>query len=299
MNVVFYNHFHNGDVHASRGFVRQIMNKVSGMNFIYSHRNSSNLLADIPNLKHDPFPLTVLTNNHAGAFQNGNDIFINTWYGQQNFRFMNRYGITIDSLYAAFDEACRNLWNFSLSDISDDPRVFFPTIDYSKHDILNAKNWLYGHPGKKVYVETAWAQSGQADNFMMTPAIIELAQRHPDKYFILSNQEGNYTLPGNVVYSSNIIQKSSGSDLNENSFISTHCDVIVGRASGAFTFALTQENLFVRSPKFICFTNLVPQPPNKWWMSELLRDKVQYSAQFVIENVSTTERAKQILDAHL
>lgn len=299
MNVVFYNHFHNGDVHASRGFVRQIMSKVTGLNFIYTHRNASNLLSDIPNLKYDAYPLSVLNNNHAGVIVNGNDIFINTWYGQQHFKYMNRYGITIDSLYAAFDEACRTLWNFSLSDIQSDPRLFFPSIDYSKFEIAHAKAWLDRCVGRKVYVETAQAQSGQAHNFAMTPAIVELAQKHPDITFILSNQEGNYSLPINVAYSASIIQKSSGSDLNENSFLSTYCDIIVGRASGAFTFALTQENLFVRSPKFLCFSNLVPQPPNKWWMSELLRDKVNYNAQFIVEDVSTTDRAKQIIDSHL
>ena len=35
----------------------------------------------------------------------------------------------------------------------------------------------------------------------------------------------------------------NGNDLNENAFISEHCDLIIGRASGPFAFSQTQNNM--------------------------------------------------------
>lgn len=300
MKVVFFNHFHNGDVHVSRGFIRQIMNKMPDVSFTHTHRNSPSLLSDIPNLGFDPNIINSIANEHAGTYTVGDTTYINTWYAQQRFRYMNRFGITIDSLYAAFDDTCKSLWGFSLTDISAEPRYFFPAIDYSRFKIQDAQNWLYLHPEKKIFVENAHANSDQATNFDLTTPTIELALKHQDKTFILSNQFSRIQLPHNVVYSRNIIQSTGlSSDLNENSFLSSHCDVIIGRASGPFTFSLTQENLFVRHPKFICFSNLVPVPPNKFWVNELLRDKVNYSAEIIVENVSSPDRAKQIIDANL
>ncbi len=301
--IVFFNYYHNGDIHVSRGFVRRIIEKVHQLDpsvaFFYTHKNSPELLKDIPGLQFDPQAIYQIGNDHANLINTGETVYINTWYAQQHFRYMNRYGITIDSLYAALDDTCKNLWGFSLSDISTNPQLFFPVIDYSAFNIQRAQDWLYSHPEKKIFVENAHAYSDQSVNFDLTTAIFELAQKHTDKIFILSNQFSVNQLPANVCYSREIIQSTAQTDLNENSFLSTHCDVIVGRASGPFTFSLTQENLFVRHPKFICFTNLVPVAPNKFWVNELLRDKVNYSAQFIVENVSNAERAKYLIDTNI
>jgi len=302
--IVFFNFYHNGDIHVSRGFVRHIIEKVKQLDptiqFFYSHKNSPELLKDIPGLQFDPHGIYQVGNDHANLYSVGDTVYINTWYAQQHFRYMNRFGITIDSLYAALSDTCQQLWGFSLSDISTDPKVFFPIIDYSAFPIQATQDWLYLHPEKKIFVENAHANSDQSVNFDLTSAILELAPKHHDKIFILSNQFSIVPLPINVCYSKDIIQSAGRqSDLNENSFLSTHCDVIVGRASGPFTFSLTQENLFTRHPKFICFTNLVPSPPNKFWVNELLRDKINYSAEFIVENVSNVDRAKYLIDTNI
>jgi hypothetical protein len=210
---------------------------------------------------------------------------------------MNRYGISMDALYAAFDDTCKSLWGFSLDSISTDPSVFFPMIDYDKFQIGGARAWLYSHPGKKIFVSNGAILSDQAHNFPLTPIIANLAQKHTDKIFILSNHDGH---PGsaNIIHSDDIIKKR-GNDLNENSFISSHCDVIIGKASGSFTFAVTQDNLFNREVKFLAFCNLEPVHPNKFWANELLRDKINYRCQFIINNTSDPIVAHSIIDSNL
>jgi hypothetical protein len=214
---------------------------------------------------------------------------------------MNIHGMTLDCLYQAFDDTCRSLWGFSLQDISGDPSSFIPTIDYSKFYIQQAQAWLSRNPQPKIFASNGLAMSGQATNFPMTPIVSELARKHPDKIFILSNQEGNYSLPANAVYSKDIIRKPGGSDLNENSLLTTHCNVIVGRASGVFSYAWTQENMLQRKVKFVCFCGpgVVVRPPHQFWTSSLLSDRIQYSAEYIVSDQTEHNAVKNIIEASM
>lgn len=297
--VVFFNYYHNGDIHVSRRLVYHIMNKVRQIDptvqFAYGHRNSPDLLADIDGLAFDPLALSIVRNDHTGLMVLGDTIYFNTWYAQQNFKYMNRYGITIDSLYSAFDDSCKSLWGFSLDQITTDPQLFFPAINYDKFFIQEAKNWISNNQQKKIFVSNGAALSGQAHNFSLTNIVNSVAKNHSDKIFILSNRDMRTDAP-NIVYSSDIIKKN-GSDLNENSFLSLYCDTIIGKASGTFSFAMTQDNLFHRNTKFLAFCNLPTSSANKFWLSDKLRDKVNYRAQFIVSNEIDENTIFKIIDS--
>lgn len=300
--VVFFNHFHNGDIHASRGIIRQIMTKVKqidpSIQFTYSHKMAADLLIDIPDLTFDQSALANANSEHIGTLIIGDTLYINTWYGQQHFKYMNRHAISFDTLYAAFNDTCRDTWGFSLEDISNDPSTFFPTIDYSKFQIMNAKNWLINHPSKKIFVSNGQALSDQSHNFNMTPLIENLAIKHTDKIFILSNTEQYKIKLPNVYYSGNIIRRA-GCDLNENAFLSEHCDTIMGRASGTFAFSQTHNNMFKRTCKMLCFTNIIPQKEGQFWLADLLQDRLTYSATITVTNESNTNIIQDMMEKHL
>lgn len=299
--VVFFNYYHNGDIHVSRGLVRHVMNKVRQLNpsveFAYGHNNSPDLLSDIDGLSFDPLALSIIRNDHAGILPAGDTLYFNTWYAQQQFRYMNRYAITMDSLYSAFDDGCRSIWGFSLEDISQNPADFFPTIDYNRFYIEHARNWINNHPGKKIFVSNGAALSDQAHYFSLTNIIDTVSKNHPDKIFILSNNDGH---PGsqNIIHSSDIIKKGSN-DLNENSYIASQCDVIIGKASGAFSFSITKENCFHKNIKFLAFCNLTTPHSNKFWLGDRLRDKVNYTSQFIVSNESDVNQIANIIDSNL
>lgn len=303
MKVVFFNCFHNGDIHASRGFVRQIMNKIKQLEpstlFSYTHKMAPELLCDIPDLTYDYSALSKIGNEHANLIRSGDTVFINTWYGQQRYKYMDRHGISIDTIYAALDDSCKSLYGFSLLDISTDPSVFFPTIDYTRIHTAEVQNWLNLHPGKKILVENGRALSDQATNFQMGPIIDGLARKHTDKIFILTSNESVDNSAGNIFYSDNITQRNYRTDLNEISFLSTHCDVVIGRSSGVFAFSLTQENLFQRKMTYFNFSNLVPVPADKYWLSDLLRDKVHYNSTIISSNESDPSKVFQMIDGGL
>jgi len=302
--ITFFNHFHNGDLHISREFIRKIMQRVSSINptitFSYAHSNDPCLLSDIPNLAYENIHALSLNQFENLTNRNGT-VFINTWYAQQSYRYMNIHGMTLDCLYEAFNDSCKALWGFGMEELSSDPSLFIPTIDYSKFHIQEAQNWLVQNPQKKILVSNGQAMSGQATNFLMTPIISELAQMHSDKIFILTNQEGAFHLPSNVVYSKDIIKKPAGSDLNENSFLTTYCDVIVGRASGVFSYAWTQQNMLQRPVKFVCFCGpgVVVRPPHQFWTSDVLSSRIRYSAEYIVSDTTDHNEVKNIIDRSL
>ena len=299
MNVIFFNHFHNGDVHISRKFVRQIMRKVikkhPDTTFTFSHFNAPDLLGDIPNLKYDNISVKNVKDSD-NLVRIGNDIYINSWYCQQSWKYFKHYGLTIDCLYMAYNDTCKEIWGFDLKSISNDPIDFFPTIDYSKYFINNAQNWIKNHPEEKIMVENGKALSGQANNFPITPIIIELANKYADKTFILTTPE-DIKLPNNIVYSHDIIKKND-KDLNEVSFLGSYCKTIIGRASGVFTFNLTKEHLFKKNIKFICFSK-IGSLPNKFWLGPLWQNKVKYSSTFVSSTETNLLNIKNIIEHNL
>lgn len=280
------------------------MQKVNAINpaitFSFAHVNDPCLLSDIPNLGYEN-----LRNLGLNQFENLNNrngtIYFNTWYAQQNWKYMNIYGMTLDCLYAAFNDSCKNLLGFTLDQISNEPSSFIPTIDYSKFPIQNAAHWIHQNPHKKIFISNGHALSGQATNFPMAPVIVDLAQAHKEKIFILSNQEGNLALPPNVIYSKDIIQKPTGSDLNENSFITTYCDVIVGRASGVFSYAWTQQNMLQRNVKFVCFCGpgVVIRGDHQFWTDSLLSGKIPYSAQYIVNHSTDPGEFRRTIESNL
>ena len=298
--VVFFNYYHNGDIHLSRSFVRKIIEKVkqidSSVRFFYSHKNSPGLLADI-DISMDHAGLSIVGNDHANLIVRGDTIYINTWYAQQQFKYMNVYGISMDTLYAAFNDSCKAVWGFSLEDISNDPSVFFPTIDYSKFQISEAKNWIDMHPGYKVFVSNGPVLSGQAHNFDLTSIAVEVAKNHPDKSFIFSDKMPA-NVPSNVFWSCDIIRKSGG-DLNENGFLTEHCNSIIGRSSGAFTFSQTQTNFLKREVTFLNMCNLIPKTAGKFWLDVLMQDKINYTSKITTIDASQHEQVKQLIESHI
>lgn len=299
--IVFFNYFHNGDIHVSRGFVKQIVSKVKQMEpdtqFAYAHKGSPDLLADIPHLGFDGNGLSIINNEHSNLHNANDTIYINTWYGQQNFKYMNRHGVSMDTLYAAMNDSCKDIWGFSLNDISEDPAVFYPTIDYDHYHVQYARNWINQHPEKKIFVSNGMTLSGQAHNFAMGPLIDIIARKHGDKTFILSNLENGITA-NNIHFSERIIQKGN-SDLNENAFLSEYCDTIIGRASGSFTFALTHNNLFQRDCKMLCLSNLVPQKEGKFWLADLLSDKMNYRSPVTTSNESDPNAVLSLMESYI
>ena len=253
-NIIFFNNFHNGDLHVSREFVRQICNKLKNKyNISYAHHYDFSALKDLE-ITQVKFNTVIKQDDiKRGHFIRGDTLYINTWYGQDEMKFMMNNGTSFSCLCLIFEDLCDARFDFSLSDMNEDISKFFPTINYSYYETENIDKFINSKKNRKrILVSNGDVLSGQALNWPFSPIIEKLAEQYSDIDFILSNKTNGFVPKHNLFASTDIIQKGSN-DLNENSYLSTFCDIIIGRWSGAYTYSMTQHNFFEREVIFLCY----------------------------------------------
>lgn len=283
MKIIFFNHFHNGDVHLSRGFIQQIMEKFPDHSYAYAHKNQPNLVpeckvADMPNCD-------AYTSIHR---QDG-AIYLNTWYGQQHSGYISQHGITFDCLYAIFDAHCRTVFNQSLAEIQPDLTLLFPHLKIERYHTEKMKDWLscqWQH--KTIMFENGQALSGQAENFDMNKVVLDLANEYPDLRFIVSKK---IEAPANVYYTGDIIQKPEGTDLNEISFLANRSRLFIGRTSGVTSICMTRTNLFWSQLRMMLFCYDTAQP---YWLKSM-KDRIQYTARITVHGETDVEAVKNLI----
>ena len=247
--LIFFNHWHKGDIFVSRGLIKYILNLGLSDKYYYYHGCERKLLADFPQIQSRPISdcnkdMSVLN------FSYPEKVYLNTWY-RRSPKF-DVYQIAFMSLYTLFKS---HMDTAIKEPFSPDPIDVLPQVDFNFFEVDHIKHYLETSPyKKKILVSNGACHSGQAANFSLNPAIGELASKYPDILFLVTNGIENPVLLPNVVYTANIIN-STEVDLIENGYISTFCDTIVGRSSGAYTYSMLKENLCDPSKTFICLVN--------------------------------------------
>ena len=249
--VVFFNYYHNGDIHVSRSLVDEASKLciARGVSCEYFNRNDPSLIADLKYVKHTNNP--YCTNQAFKSIVTGDTLFINTWYCGDP-EIYAEYGLEFDTLYASFKKALK------LIDINLDEVIItdlFPGINFECFDISHARDWLLSHSRKRVFISNGNVLSGQSLNFPFAEIINKISDRYKNIDFLISNSEPGIIGCQNVFMTSNIIKKN-GCDLNENSYLASNCDLIIGRMSGTYTFSMTRENYFEKPKKFLVFSSL-------------------------------------------
>lgn len=255
MTIFFFNPCRNGDIHVSRTYIMDIMRKLPNNEYYYiqnANYTSGFILKDIPNLK-----LSYNINNldpNISILNIGNTLYINTWYGQSNFKYFNEsysknkaddcsfyilYNIFID-VYKYLDISIESFEYYF-------PIINYENINFSKIDAF-LSNYTYD---KNILICNNNVFSGQSVNFSFDAVVDYISDKYKNYSFILTNYSN--INKSNIYYTNDIINISS--DLNEISYLSNYCDIIVGRGSGPYTFSITNVNLLNPDKTFISFTN--------------------------------------------
>lgn len=233
--VVFYNHFGNGDIFESREFVKEYMEKIPAKDYYYAHGKPPRILADIPELQ---FTDVTEIMNAMNAVTIADDIiYINTWIGRDGKFVLPGIGCTVEMLYEMHNEILRVL---GLDPLRKPHFFYVPSIDYSYYNREPVDQFVKEYSQRKVLICNGNAQSSQAINFDITPAIDILAKTLPNIVFILTSEAD--ISRDNVAFTSDIIDSKDGFDLNEISYLSLFCDTHIGRNSGPHVFAQVREN---------------------------------------------------------
>jgi hypothetical protein len=242
--IAYFNGFGNGDLHYSREFVKFFVSKLP-IESTYTHVRCPFLLRDLSVRYERRLSTTSSDPNQMGFYIEDSTLFFGTWIGQNRGKWLNADGCTIKNNYNMYAHFASLFGIDLLQEVE-----YIPSIDYSKYDIDDIKL----SKDKNILICNGPCISGQTRNFDMNPIIIALAQKHPScRFFITKPFASDLT---NIIDTNSFISDKTKSDLNEISYISTFCDIIVGRGSGPFCFTHVKDNLFNKNKTYISFGNI-------------------------------------------
>lgn len=306
-NVVFFNHFRNGDLFVSRGLVRYVVQTCKVLNknidFHYMHKNPNNLLEDVDDLSYVPqTKATKILDNmkeHEGIYLDpGTEtLFFNTWYATGYDAFIKVYGITFDCLYYSFCKLCE-----ILEIPKPEPEEVFPNVLYEKvTSFTEIENTIKDKFANKqiILVCNGHALSGHSSNVDLLSATCEaLKQKNisqDDVVVLYTDEEQDVSTEGyQLVKTSSILptREVGKSDLLQHSIIARHAKIIIGRCSGAYTYSFTHQSLFVDEDKtFITFTNL----DNPTWLGNNMLNLLKYKAKIISSKETAKNKIRDII----
>lgn len=239
--VIFFNHWHHGDLFTSREMIADIISQFPQFRFFYAHRCHRKIISDIVTHITDYAPVlnSIGEGNKIDFFNNA--FLFNTWIGawgeawhKHGHRHPSRiehyeiYGFMYD--YARFKFG----WDVKLKNSVWD---YVPTINYEKFNLEPVKQFMKEHP-KAVLFSNNDARSEQTNIGNMQEIIEELARKYDGLAFV-ATQKFITNLP-NIFFTSDIIKEEC--DLNEISYMSTLCPVLVGKNSSPSTYFNTKQN---------------------------------------------------------
>lgn len=249
MRLHFLNYHHNGDIHYSKEFMRDLYNITQPEECFLHHKMREGVIKDLPFIQSAP-----VLNFEANTVLD-DDYYIVMWIG---YYFINKLiptdkGCSLYSNHLAFKDVYEQL---GLSDQYKEMECYLPLVDYDLVEKENIHNFCDTHKNKRVLIANGPVLSGQSENFDFDPIILSLSEEHKDWDFILT--ERTKVRNDNVFFTSDIIN-IKGCDLNEVSYLSLWCDVFVGRASGPIGFTHVQENYFNPKKTVVGISNIMEE----------------------------------------
>ena len=114
--IVFFNHYHRGDLHTSKEFVKEVMNKLPDVEFEYWHGNPEVILQEIgigPAAQKTP----ALLDKSKALMKTSDALYINTWVGCQWDVFCKHGGINMHTLYEQWENLYKGINKFFETDL--------------------------------------------------------------------------------------------------------------------------------------------------------------------------------------
>lgn len=249
-SLVFYNNCNRGDLHVSRELVKIVARCVPSKEYYYAHNFSNRILLDLP--LHCIKPTHLDRNRQFSHDARANILTLNTWYGVSPRSPGRCHLSTLVDLFQFHIE--RHEINCTLPPLEQ----CIPTIDYSKYNIAGPREFMQRSASawrKRVMVCDGPVLSRQTGGTLedFRAAVLGAAIAHPDVLFLMT-ERGGVPAQQNIMYTADITGQPTD-DLNECSYISTQCDVVIGRGSGPYTFAYVAENFGNPKKTMLCFTD--------------------------------------------
>jgi hypothetical protein len=295
--IVFFNHYHKGDLHTHKEFIRHIQSQLPEFTFEYLHKNAEKLTAELGiSLMGSPDDL----DNKTPFYQDEDTLFVNTWVGCNWDVFCKYGGINMNTLYEEWTgivDTINETFGTSVK-LHKDKEDYLPRISYNALSIAGVDQYVNSTIGvRKVLVCNNVPQSNQSFSSDMKEHILPFAEMYPDTHFICTNKfdtEG----AANILFTGDIVGPVTDGDLQEISYLSTYCDVIVGKNSGPYVFCETYDNYMDDAKTFVSFNTKHPDYEDVHeTMSKDLNIKCTYHAIPIFSNSLTDKDHENIMSA--
>jgi len=220
-------------------------------------------------------------------------LYINTWVGCNWDIFCKYGGINMNTLYEQWGEIVEQINEVFETSIKlhKEKEQYLPRISYNALNTAGIDNYINSTIGiKKVLLCNNVPQSNQSFNSEMKEYILPFAEMYPDTQFICTNQFDTDSNK-NILFTNDIIGPVQDGDLQEISYLSTYCDVIVGKNSGPYVFCETYDNYMDNKKTFLSFNAKHPDYEDiHETMSRDLNIKCKYIAIPIFNNKSLTDK---------
>jgi len=286
--IIFFNPYHNGDIHFSREFVKTLIRILPAKEYVYQHNNPHDLISDITELRFEKYEDlgTKHPKGHHMYYELKNNILkFNTWAAVGKFNDLyQKEGITLENNIAMYNYTLSLFSNIKIDTFNKEQ--YIPVINWNYFKIkypsayFNIDNFGKSNNQKKVLICNGKLLSHQCPDFKFEPIIEELAKKEKDILFLLTERRSQSNQK-NILYTQDII--GSNQDLNQISYLCTYCDVLVGRSSGPYSTSNVKENWLPKKKgkTIICINKLEtdafwyipPDSINKFiWLNDYSKD---------------------------
>lgn len=269
--VCFFNHWHNGDIFACKGHIRNLIEQLKAMSsfeFIVAHPKSHKLLLDL-DARYEritdhysdpskPYFIIPSQNNIKSVFIVDDTLYINTWIGayREVFALGEEHAnwINLNRMWNIIYHNVANLLGITIASRFN-PIAFIPSTIWEKYETDHAKKFVEGR-GKIVLVcngVVTSSQSAYQNVENMDNVINSLAKLNPDVDFVCTSQCNAHH--ENIYFTDNIFSGVTDGDLNEIAYLSTFCDLIIGKNSGPYMYCHVRDNIFRENCTFVSLSD--------------------------------------------
>jgi len=297
MRLVIGNHFGIGDLWESREFVREWMRLLNVPECEYACRYPA-VFEDLPEIK----PITI-TEEHplrTGWYRKNGIFFVNSWLGARNaetrpsgdYVLWPGVGCCVEHIQRMHRDYAREAGfknAFTRPAFEYIPDIHYGLINQEQKNAVNRFMDSLSNSGTKLTLICNGPTGSQhAANFEMLEMLNGIAP-DPKRLFIFT--ERRETERPDVVFTDDITGRKLGeTDVLAISYLSTFCDVIVGRCSGAQMPCETRSNWLDPHKTLVSFTQhrngacFVREP-----------EKLGLKMRLVHSDATTSEQAREVL----
>ena len=292
-DIVFYNHYHNGDVFSGKGWIQDIMRQVPDINYGYAHSNNPKIVEDLECVQLDcnelPFGVVAC---HRYPYSE-DVIYINTWIGSYINEILKpneKHGnwSNLHHMWSLIYDKLNEINDMNLT-MDPDPLKYIPSTNWAPYRTDLVDNFISEHAGARGIrlFCNGTVRSLQSNFNGMAETIQKLAGKYTEDIFVCTAKNFTTDLP-NIVFTEDVFGLEN--DINEIAYLSTHemCYSIIGQNSGPYIYCHVRENIFNSDKQFISLSQR-PSDSYPWGTTGI----ECYYVHCLSEN---TERVTEIID---